>query len=208
MTTEQDEARLIELSRRGDLDAFNEIVTIYQQQVFNLSLRMLGSPTSAEDVTQEAFMSAFRNMSKMRGPSVKSWLLRIASNACIDELRRRRRQATLSIDYHRPGDDESKPAFELPDKAAGPEAHALQSELGYALQAELLKLPSDQRLAVILCDVEQLSYEEIAEAMGTSVGTVKSRISRGRARLREAIEAQPELFGQPVRHTSEVIKGG
>jgi RNA polymerase sigma-70 factor (ECF subfamily) len=200
MTTPPDEATLIELSREGDLDAFNQLVAAYQDRVYNLCLRMLGSQQPAEDVTQEAFISAFKSMSRMRGPSVKSWLLRIASNACIDELRRRLRHPQVSIDYRHAGDESDTP-FDLPDSTPGPEQFALRLEVRSALQIELLELPADQRLAVVLCDIEGLAYEEIAAAMSTSVGTVKSRISRGRARLREALQKKPELFGDLIRHT-------
>lgn len=202
MTTALNEPELIERSRRGDLEAFNTIVVAYQNQVYGLCLRMLGSPQAAEDAAQEAFISAFRNVGRMRGESVRPWLLRIASNACIDEHRRRRRRPQVSLDVASQEDEPERP-LEVADPSAGPEQQALRGELREALQAELLSLPSDQRLAVILCDVEGLSYDEIATTMKSSVGTVKSRISRGRARLRESLRARPELFGDLVRHTDE-----
>ena len=202
MTTALNEPELIERSRRGDLEAFNTIVVAYQNQVYGLCLRMLGSPQAAEDAAQEAFISAFRNVGRMRGESARPWLLRIASNACIDEHRRRRRRPQVSLDVASQEDEPERP-LEVADPSAGPEQQALRGELREALQAELLSLPSDQRLAVILCDVEGLSYDEIATTMKSSVGTVKSRISRGRARLRESLRARPELFGDLVRHTDE-----
>jgi RNA polymerase sigma-70 factor (ECF subfamily) len=201
MAAPLDEAALIERSRAGDLDAFNTLVAAYQDQVYNLCFRMLGSQQAAEDVTQETFISAYKNVHTMRGPSLKSWLLRIASNASIDELRRRQRHPQVSIDAPR-DDGENDVVFELQDSAPGPEQETLSLELRRALEFELGRLPDDQRLAVVLCDIEGLSYEEIASVMGSSVGTVKSRISRGRARLREALQAQPELFGDLVRHTT------
>ncbi len=203
MDASVDEPELVERARLGDLEAFNAIVVAYQDRVYNLCLRMLGSPQAAEDASQEAFLSAYRSVSRMRGPSVRAWLLRIAANTCIDELRRRRRRPQLSLEAPTPsaaGGDTERP-LEVADPDAGPEHLALRGELCEALQAELLRLPPDQRLAVVLCDVEGLSYEEIAVSMGSSVGTVKSRISRGRARLREALRARPELFGDLVRHT-------
>jgi RNA polymerase sigma-70 factor (ECF subfamily) len=193
-----DEAGLVDRSRRGDVDAFNQIVAAYQHRVYNLCLRMLGSQQAAEDATQECFISAFRNLRGMRGRNLQSWLFRIASNGCIDEIRRRQRQPSLSLDVPAPGAGEER-QLDVPDAAAGPEELLLRGETGAALQAELLRLPPDQRLAVILCDIEGLDYQEIAASMGTSVGTVKSRISRGRARLRDALRARPELFGDVVR---------
>ena len=201
-----DEAELIERSRRGDLEAFNAIVAAYQDQVYNLCLRMLGSRQPAEDVAQEAFLSAFRSLGRMRGPTVRAWLLRIAANGCIDEIRRQRRQPQLSLDAS-PDDKEPGRRLDAPDPAVGPEQMVLRSELRDALRSELLRLPMDQRLAVVLCDVEGLSYEEIAATMGSSVGTVKSRISRGRTRLREGVRARGELFGDLVRLSSSNPRG-
>jgi RNA polymerase sigma-70 factor (ECF subfamily) len=203
MNAPQDEQKLLERSRHGDLEAFNALVVAYQDRVYNLCLRMLGSVQPAEDAAQEAFISAFRNVAKMRGENVRAWLFRIASNACIDELRRRKRQPHLSLDAPPRGAAGDAPdrRLDVPDAAAGPEQLLLRGELGEALQVELLRLPAGQRLAVVLCDIEGLSYEEIAASMSSSLGTVKSRISRGRARLREALEARPELFGDILRHT-------
>ena len=200
MAAPLDERELVERSRAGDLDAFNSIVVAYQDRVYSLCLRMLGSPQAAEDAAQDAFLSAYRNAGRMRGHNLRSWLFRIAANVCIDEIRRRRRRPQLSLETSAPAGEDDRP-LEVVDPAAGPESLALRGELGEALQQELLGLPPDQRLAIILCDVEGLSYDEIAATMDSTVGTVKSRISRGRARLRESLRARPELFGDLVRHT-------
>ena len=128
MPSPPDEATLIERSREGDLAAFNALVVAYQDQVYNLCLRMLGSQQPAEDVTQETFISAYRNVGRMRGPSVRSWLLRIAANACIDELRRRKRHPQLSLDSRR-NDDETEGSYDVPDSAPGPEQVAMRVEL-------------------------------------------------------------------------------
>lgn len=197
-----DEAELLERCRDGDLDAFNSLVALHQDQVYNLCLRMLASPAAAEDAAQDAFISAFRKIESMRGPSARSWLLRIAANTCIDELRRRKRRPQVSLDVP-VASEEGERSLDVRDETAGPEQMALRGEVWEALQAELSLLPADQRLAIILCDIEGLSYEEIASTMGGSLGTVKSRISRGRARLREALSGRPELFGDLVRHKEE-----
>lgn len=198
MSALPDERELVERSRGGDLEAFNCLVAAYQDRVYNLCRRMLGSPEAAADATQETFLSAYRSVGSLRSAAVKSWLFRIASNACIDEIRRHRRQAAVSLDAPSPDADPDR-TLDLPDPTESPERAALRSELSEALQAELLRLPPDQRLAVILCDLQGLGYGEIAASMGGSVGTVKSRISRGRARLRERLRARPELFGDIVR---------
>lgn len=200
--TAAEDVELIERCRRGDLDAFNLLVAAYQDRVYGLCLRMLGSQQAAEDAAQEAFISAFRNVAGIRSATVRPWLFRIAANACIDELRRRKRQSHLSLDA--PVHDETGDRrHDAPDPAPGPEQSALRGEVRRALEIELRRLPDDQRLAVVLCDVEGLSYEEIAASMGSSIGTVKSRISRGRSRLREALRAKPELFGDLIRPTGE-----
>jgi RNA polymerase sigma-70 factor (ECF subfamily) len=205
MSCLEDEAELIRRSQQGELDAFNRIVACYQDQVYNLCLRMLGSQQPAEDAAQEAFISAFRSVKRVHGGTFRAWLLRIASNACIDELRRLRRRPQQSIDAPS-GEDDASPALQIADTGEGPEQAAVRAELRAALQAGLLELPDDQRLAVVLCDVQGLSYDEIAVAMACSVGTVKSRISRARMKLRAQLQKRPELFGELVRHKDVEIE--
>jgi RNA polymerase sigma-70 factor (ECF subfamily) len=189
------EASLVRRAQDGNLDAFNELVDMHQRAVFNLCLRMIGSHAAAEDGAQEAFIAAYRNLRSFRGGSFRAWLMRIASNACTDELRRRARRPALSLDQALPGSDEG---LDVPDPTAGPETEALRSEQQAVVQAALLTLPDDQRLAVVLCDIEGFSYEEIAEAMRCSLGTVKSRIARGRDKLRSAL-LQMEQMGEGER---------
>jgi RNA polymerase sigma factor (sigma-70 family) len=188
--TAPEDNRLVTLSQEGDLAAFNALVETYQGQVYNLCWRMLGVRQAAEDATQEAFLSAYLNIRRFRGPSFRAWLLRIAANAATDELRRRRRRPQVSLEAPISG---SETALNLPDPSAGPEECALRLEQARGLQTALLTLPLDQRLTVILSDVHGLSYEEVGQAMGSSLGTVKSRLSRGRARLRHYLLEQGEL---------------
>lgn len=175
------EAEYLRRALTGELDAFNGLVELHQRAVFNLCLRMVGSPAAAEDAAQDAFLAAYRNIRSFRGQSFRAWLMRIAANGCTDELRRRSRRPALSLDAPPPGGDAPP---DPPDRAPGPEAEALRAEQQGVVQAALLRLPEDQRLAVVLCDMQGYAYEEIAEATGVSIGTVKSRISRGRERLR------------------------
>jgi RNA polymerase sigma-70 factor (ECF subfamily) len=178
------EAEHLHRALAGDLDAFNALVELHQRSVFNLCLRMIGNAAAAEDATQDAFVSAYRNIRSFRGQSFRAWVMRIAANACTDELRRRARRPAVSLDVPAPGADEPP---DVPDASAGPEAEALRSEQRAQVQAALLKLPADQRLAVVLCDIQGYAYEEIAEAMAVSIGTVKSRIARGREKLRKVL---------------------
>ncbi len=195
-----EEAVLVERSQSGDLDAFNALVLAYQGQVYNLCLRMLGSPQAAEDAAQEAFIAAYRAVPRFRGGRFRAWLLRIAANACYDELRRRRARPQVPLDA--PADDE-RPSAELPASDEPLEQRAERLELARCLQEGLASLPPDQRLAVILRDVQGLAYEEVAEATGASLGTVKSRISRGRAALRDFLLARGELLPSHFRPSSE-----
>jgi RNA polymerase sigma factor (sigma-70 family) len=186
-----DEADLLTRVRKGDLPAFNLLVEHYQTAVFNLCLRMLSTTQTAEDATQEAFIAAYRHLDKFRGGNFRSWLFRIAANACYDELRRRRARATSSLDEPA-GEGERR--FDAPDPSPSPDDRAEQAELRDVLARALAAIPADQRLAVTLCDVQGLDYAEIAEVMQCSLGTVKSRIARGRLRLRAILLAQQELL--------------
>lgn len=190
-----DEGQLVRSSQKGDLDAFNTLVQAYQRQVYNLCLRMLGA-AAAEDAAQETFIAAYRRLSGFRGGNFRAWLLRIAANICCDELRRQRSRPAASLDAAL---EAGSPA-DVPSDSAGPEEEALRRELGRHLQQGLATLPAEQRLVIILRDVHGLSYEELTEAMGCSLGTVKSRIARGRARMRDYLMARRELLPRQFRH--------
>lgn len=180
-----EEDELIQRAKEGDLDSFNQLVERYQRAVYNLCLRMLGNAPAAEDATQDAFISAFRGIDKLRGDNFKAWLFRIAANACRDRLRSLRRRPSTSLD---------DAPFEFESDQPSPEDYAMRQELGEEIKKAFTTLPPDQRLAVILRDIEGLDYEEIAQVTGSSLGTVKSRINRGRTRLRHHLEKHRELF--------------
>ncbi len=182
------EEELISRSKEGDLDCFNRLVEFYEREVYNLALRMLGNTQAAEDATQDTFLSAYRGIKGFRGGSFKAWLLRIAANSCRDQLRRSRRRPFTSLDAL----EEDMPQLAHPGES--PEDYALRMGLASEIEKGLASLPEDQRLAVILCDIQGLSYEEVSQVMGGSLGTVKSRLSRGRARLRDYLLEHGELF--------------
>ena len=201
MDNYQDEPELVARSQRGDLTAFNRLVERYQTSLYNFSLRMLGSPQAAEDATQEAFISAFRAVRSFKGEAFKAWLFRIASNACYDELRRRKSRAAQSLDEPQGSDERG---LDLPGRGLSPEERAEQDALGRLIQAALLQIPADQRAAVVLCDVQGLDYAEVAAAMNVSLGTVKSRIFRGRTQLRRLlIQSGGELLPERLRQVRE-----
>jgi len=181
---------LIAAARRGDVQAFNKLILTHQTLAYNVAYRMLHDQDAAADATQEAFISAFRALPGFRGGSFKAWLLRIVTNACYDHLRVLKRRPTSSLDDLLVDPDHSTM---LDDEKETPEEYAMRQDLSRVIQAGLDHLPPDQRATVILSDVQGLSYEEIAEATGVSLGTVKSRLSRGRARLRDLLQEEREL---------------
>jgi RNA polymerase sigma-70 factor (ECF subfamily) len=180
---------LLERARAGDLDAFNDLVVCYHDQLFALIVRMVPDRDQASDCVQEAFFSAYRNMMGFRGGSVRSWLNRIAINAAMDIQRARKRRP-------------SQPYPELEDESwqppagedADPVTTALTTERHRAINDALATITDDQRAAIVLFDVEGFDYAEIAEMTGVSLGTVKSRIHRGRLALRDRLADRMELF--------------
>jgi RNA polymerase sigma-70 factor (ECF subfamily) len=197
----EDEPDLVARSQQGDLQSFNRLVERYQTPLYNLCLRMLGSPQGAEDATQEAFISAYRSIRSFHGTAFRAWLFRIASNACYDELRRRKARPAHSIDEPQGA---SGRTIDVPEEGLTLDERAEQRELGDLLQAALLQIPEDQRLAIVLCDVQGFDYIEIAQAMNVSLGTVKSRIFRGRAHLRAVLlRSGGELLPDRLRQVSE-----
>jgi len=190
-----EEHELISRSKSGDVEAFNLIVEQYQRLVYNLSLRILGNAEAAEDATQDTFLSAYKAVGKFRGGNLKAWLLRIATNSCYDKLRVARRHRVTSLDTMLL-ESEAPP---LADPAESPEDYTLRQELGRFLSEGLAHLPNDQRLVVILSDIQGLSYEEISQATDCSLGTVKSRLNRGRTRLRDFLLQRKELLPPKFR---------
>lgn len=194
------EAQLITDSQRGDVRAFNLLVEQYQVRLYNLCYRMLGDPESAADVTQEAFISAYRNIKRYRGGSFAAWILRIATNACYDQLRVRQRRPTSSIDALL--DDEEHAPYQFEDQGESPSERSMRNELADEIQRGLQALDPDQRLAVIMSDIQGHSYDEISAATGWPLGTVKSRLSRGRSQLRDVLR-KGELLPARYRQAYE-----
>jgi len=205
----REEERQLEAARRGDLDAFNWLVLRYQTRVYNLCYRMLSDPDAAADATQEAFLSAWRAMPRFKGEQFRTWLLRIATNGCLDVLRSRKRHPTQSIDGWNHGDSSEEATEPLPiadlDPSIDPEGQVLRAETVAVIQLGLDGLPEEQRIALVLVDVQGLSYEEAAAVTGANLGTVKSRINRARSRMRDflrergVVPASGELSGRAQR---------
>ena len=186
----RDEGALVLLARAGDLDAFNRLVLAHQDIAYSVAYRLIGEADAAADVVQDAFVSAWQHLGSFRGASLRPWLLRIVTNGCYDQIRYRQRRPASSLDDLLGGDT----GFDAPDPGDAPERLVLRRESIATIQRALVELPLDQRTAVVLYDVQGLSYEEIAEVAGVSLGTVKSRISRGRAKLRALLGNPRELL--------------
>jgi len=189
-----EDGRLLRAAQNGDLAAFNVLVARHERAVFNVCLRLLRDVPAAEDAAQDAFVKAWQAVGTFRGGLVRPWLLRIATNRCYDLLRASRRRPATSLDAE---PFEIEPAWSSQGADEPPETFALRGELAIHLERALAALPEDQRLVVLLSDVQGCDYDEIAQITGAALGTVKSRLSRARARLRQALHDDPdggELF--------------
>jgi RNA polymerase sigma-70 factor (ECF subfamily) len=180
---------LVERALDGDLRAFNQLVEAYQDLCHGLVARMVPDPDQASDAVQEAFFSAFRNLRSYHGPSFRGWLTRIAINAAMDIQRARKRRPVAP--YPELEDESWQPPAGL---ESDPETIATSTERQGALVAALGAIGPDQRAAIVLYDVEGYDYTEIAAMTGVSLGTVKSRIHRGRLALRALLADRMELF--------------
>jgi len=193
----RDEAELVSELQAGSETAFDWLVTHYHAPVYNLILSMLGDTSDAADGSQEVFLKAFRGIRKFRqGSSLKTWLYRIAIREALNHKRwfKRHLQKNVSIDAE---PEEGHASIEIEDLSATPFEQLASREIQIAVQSALQEVPDVFRTAVILRDLEDLSYEEVAEVLECSVGTVKSRILRGRRALRQVLEP---LLGDQELH--------
>ena len=197
------EQELIQAARSGDLDSFNRIVLQYEGLAYNVALRLLGDPSAAEDATQDAFISAYRNLKRFRGGSLKSWLMRIVTNGCYDELRRQTRKPITALEgKNNEGEDIESPTW-IKDPSDSPEDLAQRVELGEAIHECLRRLDLDFRTALVLVDIQGLDYAEAASAMDKPLGTVKSRLARARQRMQACLRGFEELLPTRYRLNNE-----
>ena len=194
-----DENQLIAKSKRGDVESFNMLVLRYQDYIYSIAYRIIGEADGAADVAQDTFLTAYRKLTSFRGGNFKAWLARIATNACYDELRKQKRRPQ---DYL-----EEMPGSEMYDEppiaadAPNPEQEAVRADLNRALQDCIGGLSTDQRMVLVLCDVQSMSYQEVADSLGAELGTVKSRLSRARLAMRRCLQAVQELLPDEFRLT-------
>jgi len=196
-----DESQLIAAAKKGDLAAFNQLVLRYQNLAYNVAYRILGDPDLAADATQDAFIKAYKAMSGFRGGAFKPWMLRIVTNTCYDYLRSAKRKPSDSLDETIEHSGENSPR--LHDQGEGPESYVERQELNRMIQWAIGQLNDDQRAVVTLVDIQGFSYEEAADILGISIGTVKSRLSRGRAKLRDLMQVHQELLPSRYRFPTE-----
>jgi RNA polymerase sigma-70 factor (ECF subfamily) len=189
------EAETIKAAQKGNLSAFNQLVMAYQGLAYNVAYRLIGDADSASDATQEAFVKMFKSIKQYRGGSFKSWLLRIVSNTCYDQLRYQKRRPSEPLEGEENDFDYSPHSLNSGER---PEETAMRHELGDMLQRAINLLPEDQRLVLVLSDAEGFSYQEVAEITNSALGTVKSRLNRARNKLRDIL-LQQELLPQQYR---------
>ncbi len=190
--------------RSGKTNCYNCIIETHQTRAYNLARRMLDDWSLAEDAVQESLVSGYRAYAQFRGDNLSAWLMRIVANTCRDMLRSRRARPTVPLDPT-PVDEEEHgrtlSALDLPSTMESPEEHAERGALNRAIQDCLNSLPQEHRLAEVLVDVQGMSYEEASVAMNCNLGTVKSRVSRGRRGLRDCLQKAGELLPSRFRHT-------
>jgi RNA polymerase sigma-70 factor (ECF subfamily) len=195
-----DEIALVNDALKGELDAFNRLVLAYQDMAFNVAYRILGDDDLAQDATQNAFLSAYKNLRMFRGGSFKAWVMRMVTNSCYDELRRKQRRPTTPLE---PVDEETGEENESPHWLASddpsPETTLEQAEVEHAIQHCLERLSPDFRAVVVLVDVQGMDYDEVSRSIGSPLGTVKSRLARARLNMRDCLRGFEELLPAEFR---------
>ena len=205
MATEQE---LVERAKRGDPDAFGQLVTDNEKRIYNLALRMTGSPEDAAELAQEAFLNAWRGLHRFQGESsFATWLYRLATNLCLDHLRTQKRR-TQSMGPALSLDDEENGPVQVADQQLQPQEAVERSERRRALERGLASLPDHHRQVLIMRELSGLSYQEIAQVLDLDLGTVKSRIARARLSLRKILLEDGNFFDSPAsmeieRHRKE-----
>jgi RNA polymerase sigma-70 factor (ECF subfamily) len=193
------EQALISDAQGGNLDAFNTLVLHYQDSVFNTALRILGDDDQAADASQEAFISAFKSIKSFRGGSFKAWLMRTVTNACYDELRRKKRRPTTPLEPDTEDGDEMDSPRWLADPNMTPDQQAEADEVEHAIQHCLNNLPLEFKTVVVMADIQGMDYTEVALTIRVPLGTIKSRLARARLRLRECLQGFAELLPASYR---------
>ncbi len=176
------------------LETYNQLIMEHQDAVFQQALWILGDEDAAEDATQETFLRAYRSLDRFNGGPFKPWILRIATNYCLDQLRRWKRHATIPLEGHYENGEEIDAPSWLADPGLPVEKQVEMSELQVRVRQVINRLPPKYRAAVILVDIQEMDYQEAASALGIHMGTFKSRLCRARSQLQKWLEAERRTF--------------
>ena len=191
----ENERELVARAKRGDQEAFGALVEANQGRIYNLTLRMTGSPEDALDLSQEAFLNAWRGLDKFQGArTFSTWLYRLASNVCIDFLRREKRRKDISMTVSLDDEEEERQA-ELPDHRHSPEREVERRELREDIRRGLMSLSEEHRQVLVMRELSGMSYAEIGAVLKLEEGTVKSRIARARVALRKILVKDGNFSG-------------
>lgn len=190
------ENQLIKEAKKGNVEAFEELIKQSQKRVFNIAYKMMGNYDDANELAQEAFIKAYKSIKKFKGNSLFStWIYRITTNVCLDELRRRRNKKTISLDEEiKYNDGEIK--WQIKDESPGPEKIFGEKEFKRLVNQYIESLPVDYKTVIILRDIQGFTYKEIAEILNSPEGTIKSRINRARKALRDILKDKKELLNK------------
>lgn len=195
MLTHDEEMQIIAKVLDGDTNAFEALVNDQKKIVFNLALRMVGNEEDAYDLSQDAFLKAFTNLSSFRGDcKFSSWLYKLTTNLCLDFIRKRNRHKVIPLVYE--DEDGESEYLEIPDESSAPEIKTEQKQLRESVRAGLNKLPTQQREILVLREIGGLRYDEIGRQLDIEEGTVKSRIFRARKKLCEILSKDGNISSE------------
>lgn len=195
---------LIQKAQKGDTNAFGTLVASYEKFIFNVACKMFSNSEDASDIAQEALIKAYKNIDKFDfNSSFSTWLYRITVNACIDEMRRRKGRESISIDAE---DEESGLAVQIEDTSLGAEERVIQNETVSEVRTAIDKLSEEHKTVIILRDLQDMTYEQVAQTLDLSIGTVKSRLARARKSLKDIILKDREQKENVLRQ--RIKKGG
>lgn len=192
----QNEQLLLEKAKDGDVAAFEELIEAYQKKIFNLAFRIIGNYDDAADMAQEALIRIFRSIANFKEQSsFSTWIYRITTNVCLDEIRKKKSKRAISLDEEIHAEDGDMKRQIMSDDPQ-PDEIAEREELRSVVNSAINSLPEDQRLVISLRDIQGLSYDEISEVLDCPGGTVKSRINRARQALKNVLASKRELYNE------------
>lgn len=201
-----EDKELIYKAKKGDRDAFNQLILKYQDLAFNISLRMMGNTMKAEDVCQDAFIKAYQKILLFGEGSFKSWLMKIVTNTAIDQIRKNKRRNEISLISQDNQGEDIEDSIWMIDHDESPEEKIIKKQLNKAIQYCLNKLPFEFRAVVIMIDIQAFDYKETAKILKSPLGTIKSRLLRARKKMQVCLTTFEELLPDQFRYKNERVK--